>query len=174
MLNTDAEGRLILGDALALASEAEPDAIVDLATLTGAVEIALGSRVAGLLGNDDGWRDQVAGRRRPRRGSACGRCRCPPTTGRSSTPTSPTCATSPSPAAAAPSPPALFLQEFVGEGIPWAHLDIAGTAWWAEGDQAEFANGGTGYGVRAAARAGPHLHQAQARHRPLTPPVSGR
>ena len=51
----------------------------------------------------------------------------------------------------------------MGEGIPWAHLDIAGTAWWAEGDQAEFANGGTGYGVRLAARAGPHLHPAQAR-----------
>ena len=50
--------------------------------------------------------------------------------------------------AAAPSPPRLFLQEFVGEGIPWAHLDIAGTAWWAEGDDAEFAKGGTGYGVR--------------------------
>ncbi|HEY6533669.1 MAG TPA: leucyl aminopeptidase family protein, partial [Acidimicrobiales bacterium] len=61
VLNTDAEGRLILGDALALASEAEPDAIVDLATLTGAVEVALGNRIAALLGNDDGWIEQVQG-----------------------------------------------------------------------------------------------------------------
>ena len=43
---------------------------------------------------------------------------------------------------------ALFLQEFVGEGIPWVHLDIAGTAWWGDADAAEFTRGATGYGVR--------------------------
>ena len=53
VLNTDAEGRLILADALVLAAEAKPDLIVDVATLTGACEIALGDRVAGMLGNDD-------------------------------------------------------------------------------------------------------------------------
>ena len=53
VLNTDAEGRLILADALALAAEEEPDAIVDLATLTGACMVALGERIAGLMGNDD-------------------------------------------------------------------------------------------------------------------------
>jgi leucyl aminopeptidase len=147
VLNTDAEGRLILGDALALASEAAPDAIVDLATLTGAVEIALGSRVAAVLSNDDGWRDQVqaaatrAGERtwplplpadyRPFLDSDVADLRNISKSRGGGTITA-----------------ALFLQEFVGEGIPWAHLDIAGTAWWAEGDQAEFANGGTGYGVR--------------------------
>ena len=53
VLNTDAEGRLVLADALALATEEAPDAIVDLATLTGACVVALGNRIAGVLGNDD-------------------------------------------------------------------------------------------------------------------------
>jgi leucyl aminopeptidase len=147
VLNTDAEGRLILGDALALASEAAPDAIVDLATLTGAVEVALGSRVAGLLGNHEGWRDQVA--------AAAGRA------GERLWPL-------PLPADYRPQLDSdvadlrniakgrgagtiiagLFLQEFVEEGVPWAHVDIAGTAWWGDADDAEFAKGGTGYGVR--------------------------
>lgn len=147
VLNTDAEGRLILADALCLASEAKPDAIVDLATLTGAVEVALGSRIAAVLGNDDEWRAQVmaaadrAGERtwplpmpadyRPfldsdvadLRNISKGRGGGTITAG-------------------------LFLKEFVAAGIPWAHIDIAGTAWWAEGDNAENSNGGTGYGVR--------------------------
>ena len=53
VLNTDAEGRLVLADGLALAVEAEPDAIIDLATLTGAAVVALGKEIAGLLGNDE-------------------------------------------------------------------------------------------------------------------------
>ncbi len=53
VLNTDAEGRLVLSDGLALAVEAGPDAIIDLATLTGAAVVALGKEIAGLLGNDD-------------------------------------------------------------------------------------------------------------------------
>jgi len=53
VLNTDAEGRLVLADALALALEDEPDAIVDLATLTGACVAALGVKIAGVLSNDD-------------------------------------------------------------------------------------------------------------------------
>ena len=59
VLNTDAEGRLILADALSLASEEKPDAIVDIATLTGAVTVALGDKIAGLMGTDDGWNAQV-------------------------------------------------------------------------------------------------------------------
>ena len=59
VLNTDAEGRLILADALSLASEEKPDAIVDLATLTGAVTVALGDKIAGLMGTDEGWNAQV-------------------------------------------------------------------------------------------------------------------
>lgn len=59
VLNTDAEGRLILADGLSLAVEEEPDAIIDIATLTGAVLGALGTEIAGLLGTDQGWVDAV-------------------------------------------------------------------------------------------------------------------
>ncbi|MEO6469580.1 MAG: leucyl aminopeptidase, partial [Acidimicrobiia bacterium] len=59
VLNTDAEGRLILADALSLASEAKPDAIVDLATLTGACVVALGEKIAGLMANNDAFGDEV-------------------------------------------------------------------------------------------------------------------
>jgi len=147
VLNTDAEGRLVLADALALASEAEPDAILDLATLTGAVEVALGSRIAGLLGNHPAWVEQVlaaadrSGERawplplpadyRRRLDSDVADLRNVSRTRDGGTITA-----------------GLFLQEFVAEGIPWAHLDIAGTAWWGDADEGEFARGGTGYGVR--------------------------
>ena len=59
ILNTDAEGRLILADALSLASEDKPDAIVDLATLTGACVVALGDSYAGIMGNDDSFIETV-------------------------------------------------------------------------------------------------------------------
>ena len=67
VLNTDAEGRLILADGLSLAVEEKPDAIVDLATLTGACVVALGEKIAGLMTSHDGWGDQVRGGRGPRR-----------------------------------------------------------------------------------------------------------
>src|SRR5690606_3044675 len=59
IINTDAEGRLVMADGLALATEQGPDAIVDVATLTGACITALGDRTMGVLGNDDGLREQV-------------------------------------------------------------------------------------------------------------------
>jgi leucyl aminopeptidase len=148
VLNTDAEGRLILADALCLATEAEPDAIVDIATLTGAVEVALGNRIAGLLANDDGWAERVrtaavsAGERmwqlplpadyRPRLTSDVADLRNISKSKDGGTITA-----------------ALFLAEFVGEGIPWAHVDIAGTAWWGDADEGEWTKGATGYGVRS-------------------------
>jgi leucyl aminopeptidase len=146
VLNTDAEGRLILADALCLASEAAPDAIVDLATLTGAVEVALGGRIAAVMANDDSWRAQVeaaatgAGERmwalplpvdyRPFLDSDVADLRNISKSKGGGTITA-----------------GLFLKEFVGEGIAWAHIDIAGTAW-SDADEAEFSKGGTGYGVR--------------------------
>ena len=90
VLNTDAEGRLVLADALSLASEAEPDAIVDLATLTGACMVALGTKIAGLMGNHDGLRRRRCAPPPTPRASPCGRCRCPTTCGASSTPRWPT------------------------------------------------------------------------------------
>src|SRR5258708_1782035 len=65
VLNTDAEGRLILADALALAAEAKPDGIVDLATLTGACVVALGEKIAGLMANDEEFGDRVEDASKP-------------------------------------------------------------------------------------------------------------
>src|SRR5678816_3503528 len=59
VLNTDAEGRLILADALSLAAEAKVDAMVDVATLTGACMVALGDKIAGIMRNHDRWVGQV-------------------------------------------------------------------------------------------------------------------
>ena len=137
VLNTDAEGRMVLGDALARAAEEQPDAIVDIATLTGGQVVALGSRTTGLMGNDDALLRAVE--RAAQR--------------------------SDEPVWAMPMPPeirtsldspvadlrnvagngnrdghmlvgGIFLREFVPEGMPWVHLDIAGPSW----------NGGEPYG----------------------------
>ena len=94
VLNTDAEGRLILADALSLASEEKPDAIVDIATLTGAVH----RRARRQDRRPDGHRRRAGAHRCARRptasASARGRCPSPTTTASCSTPRSPTCATS--------------------------------------------------------------------------------
>jgi leucyl aminopeptidase len=137
VLNTDAEGRLVLGDALARASEENPDILIDVATLTGGQVIALGQRTTGLMGNDDTLMADLQAA-----GTAAGEPMWP-----------------------MPMPPeirkgldslvadlsnvapggnrdghmlvgGIFLKEFVGAGIAWAHLDIAGPAW----------NGGEPYG----------------------------
>jgi leucyl aminopeptidase len=145
VLNTDAEGRLILADALSLADEEAPDAIIDLATLTGAVVTALGEKVAGLMGSNDAWIEQVqdaadrAGERlwhlplpeeyRRNLDSEIADLRNISTGGGAGTLTA-----------------GLFLQEFTGNR-PWAHLDIAGTAR-ASSDDGEISRGGTGFGVR--------------------------
>ena len=144
--NTDAEGRLVLADALSRASDERPDAIVDLATLTGACMVALGDDRAGVMGSHDGWVQQVmaagqaAGEKswrlplpdewRPKLDSdiadmkniAGGRFGGASIAG-------------------------LFLKEFVGEGIPWAHVDIAGPAF-GDAETTIEPKGGTGYGVR--------------------------
>ena len=71
--NTDAEGRLILADALAMAAEAKPDVILDIATLTGHMVVALGDKVAGVIGDDDDVAARLAPRPRPpaRRSGGC-------------------------------------------------------------------------------------------------------
>lgn len=146
VLNTDAEGRLILADALCLAVEEEPDAIVDLATLTGACMVALGQKIAGLMGNDEVFNGVVesaaedAGERvwqlplpadyrrsldsqvADLKNIAGGRYGGTLTAG-------------------------LFLKEFVGNDTPWVHLDIAGPAFLPEADGVA-PKGATGFGVR--------------------------
>ncbi|MEZ5256429.1 MAG: leucyl aminopeptidase [Ilumatobacteraceae bacterium] len=142
--NTDAEGRLVLADGLSLAAEEEPDAIVDIATLTGACLVALGTKVAGVLGNNPGWVDQVE--------AAAARVDEPvwelplvpkyrklldsnvadlknvggPYGGTITA--------------------GLFLQEFVADR-PWAHLDIAGPMN-VDADEAWVSRGATGFGTR--------------------------
>ncbi len=146
VLNTDAEGRLILADGLSLASEERPDAIVDLATLTGACMVALGDRMAGLMGNHQGWLDQVQGA-----ADAVGEPVWPlplPSYLRGKLDSELAdlkniTDTRYGGALAA----GVFLQEFVADGIPWAHLDIAGPADAKEVD-GELVKGGTGFGVR--------------------------
>ncbi|MGW0733259.1 leucyl aminopeptidase [Streptomyces sp. NPDC002851] len=150
VLNTDAEGRLVLADAITKASEETPDAIVDVATLTGAMMLALGGRTFGIMANDDAFRTSLheiaeeAGE----------------------------------PAWPMPLPAyllkgmdsqvadianmgermggglvaGLFLKEFVGEGITWAHLDIAGPAFNESAPFGYTPKGGTGSAVRTLVR----------------------
>ncbi len=146
VLNTDAEGRLILGDAIVRACEDGPDYLVETSTLTGAQVVALGSRTAGVMGSEE-FRDRVTA-------AAAG-------VGEG--------------AWAMPLPEELrgdldsriadianvtgnrfggmlvagvFLREFVADGVPWAHIDIAGPAFNTAGPHGYTPKGGTGLPVR--------------------------
>ncbi|MGH3329613.1 MAG: hypothetical protein ACRDPT_17775, partial [Streptomycetales bacterium] len=152
VLNTDAEGRLVLADALAYACAVlDPDVVVDIATLTGAATVGLGRRHAALYATDDSlaaaliaagqaggerlWRMPLVEDYRASLDSEVADishiAREPQVQGGSIT-------------------AALFLREFTG-GRPWAHLDIAGPAR-SEGDEDEVTKGGTGFGTRVLLR----------------------
>jgi leucyl aminopeptidase len=142
--NTDAEGRLTLADALVYASKLEPDAIVDLATLTGACVIALGEEIAGLWSNSDLLADALLGGallggeslwRMPLQASY--------KRGLKST-LADLKNTGPRPGGSITA--ALFLRDFVAEGIAWAHIDIAGTVW-SDKERGQNPAGATGFGV---------------------------
>jgi leucyl aminopeptidase len=142
--NTDAEGRLILADALAYAVDQGAERIIDLATLTGAIIIALGSTYAGLFSNDDDWFSEVEAA-----GTATGELgwRLPLhpeyfelTKGEYADLTNASDQRKASSIYAAE-----FLRQFV-DGKPWVHVDIAGTAW-GQG-RPYVGNGATGFGVR--------------------------
>jgi leucyl aminopeptidase len=145
VLNTDAEGRLLLGDALGRAAEVEPDVILDVATLTGHMVVALGDKVAGVMGSEDVVDDVLSA------SETAGEAHWP-----------------------MPIPEAMddrirsskiadlsqhdwirwggglyagaFLREFTA-GRPWAHLDIAGPAWNSGGPAGHHTSGGTGWAV---------------------------
>jgi leucyl aminopeptidase len=145
VLNTDAEGRLILADAIVRATERQPDVIVDVATLTGHMVIALGDKVAGILGSDEVVGAVLAA------SESAGEALWP---------------------MPIPDPivervkasniadllqhdgirwggglfAAAFLREFTA-GMPWAHLDIAGTAFNTGGPYGHITSGGTGFAV---------------------------
>ncbi len=151
VLNTDAEGRLVMADGLVRAHEDEPDLIVDIATLTGAQLVALGTRVFAVMSNDDSVRDEIV--------AAAG------AEGEASWPM-------PLPAelrAGLNSSVAdianvagerwggmlsagIFLQEFIEEGTKWAHLDVAGPSFNQGGPHGYTPKGGTGAGTRTLVR----------------------
>ncbi|MDQ6672952.1 MAG: leucyl aminopeptidase [Chloroflexota bacterium] len=149
IVNTDAEGRVILSDSLAYAAEQQPDAIVDFATLTGACRVALGDHATGLMSNNQDLANQLlaAGERS---GDRCWQLPLWKVYGEQiKTAMADVRNTGGRPAGAITA--GLFLKEFVAE-VPWVHLDIAGTAY-ADGDQAYVAPynpkpGATGVGVR--------------------------
>jgi leucyl aminopeptidase len=150
VLNTDAEGRLVMADALTRACEESPDALVDVATLTGAMVMALGKRTFGVMSNDDAFRELLHTTAQE--------------AGEQSWPL--------------PLPPelmegmkssvadvahvgdrmggglsaGLFLKEFVADGTTWAHLDIAGPAFNEGGAFGYTPKGGTGSAVRTLVR----------------------
>tara|TARA_E500000178_G_scaffold321728_1_gene345856 strand:+ start:1474 stop:2976 length:1503 start_codon:yes stop_codon:yes gene_type:complete len=143
--NTDAEGRLTLADALVYACGLEPDAIVDLATLTGACVVALGSEIAGYWSPDDTLAAQLnAAAQRAGEGLWRMPLQASYKEGLKSG-IADMKNTGPRPGGSITA--ALFLQEFVNAEIPWAHMDIAGTVW-SEKGRAQDPAGATGYGVR--------------------------
>ena len=145
VLNTDAEGRLILADGLSLAVEEKPDAIIDLATLTGACVVALGMKVAGVMGNDDAWIDQVRGGA-DRAGEPVWPLPLPQEYRKDLDSEIADMKNISGNRGGGALTAGLFLAEFAGD-VPWAHLDIAGPAR-ASGDDGYIAKGGTGFGVR--------------------------
>jgi len=144
IISTDAEGRLILADALGYIARYEPCAVVDLATLTGAVVVALGSQAAGLFSNDDNVRDHLlaAAENSGERlwpmplydeymdAIKSDMAEVKNSGGRSGVGSS-----------------AKFLEHFT-EGYPWAHLDIAGVSWSSTQANEFTPKGATGFGVR--------------------------
>jgi leucyl aminopeptidase len=144
VLNTDAEGRLVLADGLSMAVDDGADAIVDLATLTGACIVALGPTIAGLMGNHDGWVESI-GAAAERAGEQVWHLPLPPDYRRMLDSDVADLKNIGGKHAGALTA-GLFLREFVGD-VPWAHLDIAGPAA-AEEDDPLVPKGGTGFGVR--------------------------
>jgi leucyl aminopeptidase len=145
VLNTDAEGRLVLADALSFATELGPDRIVDVATLTGAITMALGTSIAGLFGNDDRWNEQVRAS-----GARVGEKLWPmPLPDEYADHIDSDVADMKNVGKAGQAgaiAAALLLERFVGE-VPWVHLDIAGTGRSAE-SSGYLSKGATAFSVR--------------------------
>jgi leucyl aminopeptidase len=149
VLNTDAEGRLVLADAIVRASEESPDVIVDIATLTGAQLVALGGRTAGLMGNNDALKDRIVAAskitgevvwpmpmpeelRRNLESSVADIANVPTNGSRDGGMLT----------------AAHFLSEFVPKGTAWAHLDIAGPSFHGGEAYGYISKGGTAFPMR--------------------------
>ncbi len=150
VLNTDAEGRLVLADALVRASEEQPDLLIDAATLTGAQLVALGARTSGVMGNDDRLRSSVVDAAK-RAGEQMWPMPLPPEL-RKSLDSQVADIANIGDSFGGMLVAGTFLQDFVGkqdngQPIPWAHLDIAGPAF-NQGDPYGYTpKGGTGAAV---------------------------
>ncbi|WP_433714685.1 leucyl aminopeptidase [Nocardia sp. CA-084685] len=146
VLNTDAEGRLILADAIVRAGEDDPEYIIDVATLTGAQMVALGTRTPGVMGTDE-FRDRVA--RLSRLAGENGWAMPLPTELRADLNSKVAdLANVASHRWGGMLSAAIFLKEFVPEGVQWAHLDVAGPAYNTGGPFGYIGKGGTGVPVR--------------------------
>jgi leucyl aminopeptidase len=150
VLNTDAEGRLILADAIARASEDSPDLIIDVATLTGAQLVALGAKTSAIMSNDDTLRGEIHAA-----ADAAGEAMWPmplPPELRKSMDSEVADIANMGDRNGGMLVAGVFLSEFVGSGIRWAHLDIAGPAF-EQGEASGYTpKGGTGAAVRTLVR----------------------
>ena len=146
VINTDAEGRLVLADALWYCQDRfKPRIMIDLATLTGAIIIALGKDLAGLYSNDEALAENLLAASKVS-GDTLWRMPLPPQYDKQiESQVADVKNTGGRPGGSITA--ALFLQKFVG-GAPWAHLDIASTAWKPNSTVATSPNGATGFGVR--------------------------
>ncbi|MFD6897782.1 leucyl aminopeptidase [Rhodococcus sp. NPDC060086] len=146
VINTDAEGRLILADAIVRACEDEPDYLIDTATLTGAQMVALGTRTPGVMGTEE-FRDRVAGL--SQEVGENGWAMPLPTYMRSDLDSRVADLANVSPNRWGGMLTAgLFLKEFVAEGVQWVHIDVAGPAFNTGGPFGYVGKGGTGVPVR--------------------------
>jgi leucyl aminopeptidase len=144
--NTDAEGRLILADAIARACEDGPDVVIDVATLTGAQLVALGARTTGVMGNDDDLRTGIVDAA-VRAGEPSWPMPLPPEL-RKGLDSDIADLVNTGPREGGMLTAGLFLQEFVADGVRWAHLDIAGPAFNSGEAYGYTPHGGTGAAVR--------------------------
>jgi leucyl aminopeptidase len=145
VLNTDAEGRLILADALHYAKQFQPQAIVDLATLTGAAIVALGNAASAILGNQQGLIEELKSAAE-HSGEKIWQLPLLPEYSEMIQSEIADMSNLSHKMGAGTSVAAAFLNHFVDAKTPWAHLDIAGTAW--SETNALYAKGATGVGIR--------------------------
>jgi leucyl aminopeptidase len=147
VLNTDAEGRLVLADGITTANAGKPDLIVDVATLTGAQLVALGTRTAGVMANDDAVRDRVVAAA-GRAGEAAWPMPLPDELRKGLDSAVADIANVSGERWGGMLTAGVFLREFVPEGVRWAHLDIAGPAFHKGEPYGYTPKGGTGAAVR--------------------------
>ena len=147
VLNTDAEGRLVLADALVRSGADNPDLVIDIATLTGAQTVALGKRTAGVMGSDDAVAAGAAAALRAA-GEPAWAMPFPEELRKGLDSTVADLANVTADRAGGMLSAGIFLREFVPDGVRWAHLDIAGPAYNEGGPYGYISKGGTGAAVR--------------------------